>query len=147
MNPREKEARALKRQIRYVMQASGGRLGLESRSGLLLKIGQFLERMNFGSRREASQTLGISSSQVRHLELCYRKLRRSKKKVTRRRPERRLTLAPVRIVEEPVKSRPEEPRGLELMLEGGVRVSVGSPEAAIDLLERLEQRKRFRSAS
>lgn len=148
MSQQNKEARTLKRQIRYLLRTSGGRLELgESRAGLLRSIGRFVERMKFESRDEAARTLGISLSKFDYVVKCYRKLLRTEKKPAR--GGKRLKLARIKIVDEPVpaKSSRPEPRPVELVLESGVRVSVASADAAIDLLDRLEQRKRQQAAA
>lgn len=147
MNKQAKEARALKRHIRHVLKTSGGRLELGgSRVGLLRSIGRFLDRMKFKSREEAARALGIQPSKLDYVIHTYRKLPRVQKGA-RTRGGKRLKLARVKIVDEPASGTSTRDGPIELVLESGVKVSVASAEAAIDLLDRLEQRNKLKAAS
>lgn len=147
MNKQAKEARALKRQIRHVLKTSGGRLELGgSRVGLLRSIGRFLDRMKFESREEAARTLGIQPSKLDYVIHTYRKLPREQKGAGIR-SGKKLKLARVKIVDEAANDTGTPGGPIELMLESGVKVSVASAEAAIDLLDLLEQRSKLKAAS
>jgi len=147
MNKQTKEARALKRQIRSVLKTSGGRLELGgARVGLLRSIGRFLDRMKFKSREEAARVLGIQPSRLDYVVQTYRKLPRAQKG-TGTRGGKRLKLARVKIVDAPANGTRTPGGPVELVLENGVKVSVVSAEVAIDLLDRLEQRRKLKAAS
>jgi hypothetical protein len=149
MSRQDKQAKALRRQIRYVMKVSGGRLELTgSRQALLSSIGRFIERMKFVSREEGSRALGIKPSQFDYLVLSYRKLLRASKNAAAR-SGKKLGLTPVKVADEAAApgSAGSTSRPVELVLESGVRVTVESADAAIELLDRLEQRKRLKAAS
>ena len=146
MNKQDKEARALRRQIRYVIRTCSGRLSLaESRPELLRAVGRFLDQVKFGSHGEAAQVLGIKVSQLRHLVSSYRQQVGAEGVGRHRR--RKLRLARVKIIDESARGSRFESGPVEVVLESGVRVSVGSTDAVIDLLERLEQRGRLKAAS
>ena len=115
----------------------------------MLAIGRFLDRMKFKSREEASKAIGIRASKLDYVIRNYRELKKSRKNSVPRVKQKKVRLSPVKIIDEPAKiERPSSSSlGVQMTLESGVRVSVESADAAIDLLDRLEQRKRFKAAS
>jgi hypothetical protein len=135
----------LRRQLRAVRRSSGGRVSLKKdRQQLLLAVGEFVDGAGFENRDEAARALGIEPYQLYHLTVNYQRLLRSRRRAPLPARRRKFKLARVKIVEEPVERTAISPKPIELILASGVRVSMGSADEAIELLDRLDQRERLK---
>jgi hypothetical protein len=114
---------------------------------MIRAVGQFVGGRSDVGRRDLAKRLGISYHQLDYVLSKYRRLPKpkGKKKVAK---SKKPKLAQVAIVDDPVSEVRPAGRAVELVLASGIRVSVGSTDQVVDLLETLERRSgRIRTAS